>query len=394
MKKKILFLITIAISCCIWAQAPEKMSFQALVRDAGNNLIVNTAVGMQFSILQGSAEGSAVYVETQTPNSTAQGLVNLEIGMGSVVTGIFASIDWSAGPYFLKTETDPGGGTNYTITGTTELLSVPYALHAKTAESITGTPIETDPVFGASDASAITITDITTWNNKSDFDGQYNSLTGAPALSSGTSIGEMLYWDGGSWVAISPGTDGQTLVNCAGKPQWTNGNCIYELGDYTEGGIVGYILQLGDAGYDPDVQHGIVVAMDDQSTGIAYCNGSIVASGATATAIGSGSTNTATIVSVYGDGNYAAKICYDLSANGFSDWFLPCVDELNAICQNTSTINTSLIANGGAAFASAEYFNSTDCCGNSNQVINMGSCGSIGRNKCSYMGHVRAIRYY
>ena len=136
MKKIITLCATILMTANVFAQAPEKMSYQAVVRDGNNNLVSSTAVGMQISILQGSPTGSAVYVETQTPTSNADGLVSLEIGDGSVVSGDFSTIDWANGPYFIKTETDPTGGTNYTITGTSQLLSVPYALHAKTAESV------------------------------------------------------------------------------------------------------------------------------------------------------------------------------------------------------------------------------------------------------------------
>jgi hypothetical protein len=115
---------------------PQKMSYQALIRDVSNALVVNQAVGMQISILQGSASGTAVYQETQTLTTNANGLVSLEIGTGTVVSGTFAAIEWFTGTYFIKTETDPTvGGTNYTITGTSQLMSVPYALHAKTAES-------------------------------------------------------------------------------------------------------------------------------------------------------------------------------------------------------------------------------------------------------------------
>lgn len=121
------------MTASVFAQAPEKMSYQAVVIDGNNNLVSSTSVGMQISILQGSASGTAVYVETQTPTSNANGLVSLEIGSGTVVSGTFASIDWANGPYFIKTETDPTGGTNYTITGTSQLLSVPYALYAENA---------------------------------------------------------------------------------------------------------------------------------------------------------------------------------------------------------------------------------------------------------------------
>ena len=164
------------------AQSPEKMSYQAVVRDASDNLVTNQSVGMQISILQGSAGGTAVYVETQTPTTNTNGLVTIEIGSGTVVTGDFTTIDWTNGPYFIKTETDPTGGTTYTITGTSQLLSVPYALHAKTAESVTGTITETDPVFGSSVANSITASDTANWNNHTiDTDTQLDS-TGVAAL--------------------------------------------------------------------------------------------------------------------------------------------------------------------------------------------------------------------
>ena len=144
------------------AQPPEKMSYQAVIRDADNSLVTNHAVGMRISILQGSTTGTVVYTETQTPASNANGLVSIEIGGG---TG-FNTIDWSNGPYYIKTETDPGGSTNYTITGTSQLLSVPYALHAKTAENMTGGFTEADPVFNASAAKGITAGDTANWNKK------------------------------------------------------------------------------------------------------------------------------------------------------------------------------------------------------------------------------------
>jgi hypothetical protein len=130
MKKTITFLALFA-SLTIFAQAPQKMSYQSVLRNSSDVLLANTAVGMRISILQGSAAGTAVYVETQTPSTNSNGLVSLEIGGGSPVTGTFSSINWGANTYFIKTETDPTGGTNYTITGTSQLLSVPYALYAQ-----------------------------------------------------------------------------------------------------------------------------------------------------------------------------------------------------------------------------------------------------------------------
>jgi hypothetical protein len=118
-----------------FAQAPQKMSYQAVIRDGANALVVNQTVGMQVSILQGSITGTAVYVETQNAATNTNGLVSIEIGGGIVTLGSFATIDWASGPFFIKTETDPTGGTNYTITGTTQLLSVPYAMYAASSGS-------------------------------------------------------------------------------------------------------------------------------------------------------------------------------------------------------------------------------------------------------------------
>ncbi|MCK3682848.1 DUF1566 domain-containing protein [Maribellus sp. YY47] len=167
MKKLYTLLAAVFIAASVFAQAPEKMSYQAVIRNSSNQLVTTQQVGMQISILQGSANGTAVYVETQTPNTNANGLVSIEIGNGSVVSGNFTAIDWANGPYFIQSETDPTGGTNYTITGTSQLLSVPYALHAKTAESVTGGIAETDPVYTNSQAANITATDITNLSNLS-----------------------------------------------------------------------------------------------------------------------------------------------------------------------------------------------------------------------------------
>ena len=135
MKKIYSILVGLLLTASVFAQAPQKMSYQAVIRNSSNTLITSAPVGMQISVLQGSASGTAVYVETQTPSTNANGLASVEIGGGTVVSGNFSTINWANGPYFIKTETDPTGGTVYTITGTNELMSVPYALF-----SANGTP--------------------------------------------------------------------------------------------------------------------------------------------------------------------------------------------------------------------------------------------------------------
>ncbi len=120
----------------VFAQAPQIMSYQAVVRNAANTLIANATVGVKISVLQTTASGTVVYSERHTPTTNANGLATLEIGDGTVLFGTMAGINWANGPFFIKTETDPDGGSNYTIAGTSQLASVPYALFAAN----TGTP--------------------------------------------------------------------------------------------------------------------------------------------------------------------------------------------------------------------------------------------------------------
>ena len=193
--KKITTLIVMLVLCAasLFAQAPEKFTYQAVVRNANNTLVANAQVGVRVNILQGTATGSAVYSETHMVSSNANGLLTLNIGAGSVLHGSFANIDWADGPYFLKTDIDPNGGNDYNITSTQQLLSVPYALYAKEAANsfsgnyndLTNTPqiptvptnvsaftndagyitsySETDPVFNA-------------------WDKNYNDLTNRPQI--------------------------------------------------------------------------------------------------------------------------------------------------------------------------------------------------------------------
>ncbi|MCB9198640.1 MAG: hypothetical protein H6600_09275 [Flavobacteriales bacterium] len=119
-----------------FGQAPEGMTYQAIVRDQNSAIVASQNVGIQISILQYSSTGSSVYSEVHSTNTNTNGLLTLMIGEGTPSIGNIDSIDWSDGPYFLKTETDPNGGSNYTITGVNQLMSVPYALHANTAERL------------------------------------------------------------------------------------------------------------------------------------------------------------------------------------------------------------------------------------------------------------------
>ena len=184
----VIFTFTFQVTTAYVYITPKGFSYQAVIRNSSNQLVINKSVGIQISILQGSASGTPVYVERHKPVTNANGLITVKIGYGDLMSGDIEAIDWSAGPYFLKTELDVTGGNSYTITGTSQLLCVPYALYANTAANtfsgkysdLTGTPVnvsaffndvgylttytETDPVFESHIANGITSDDITNWN--------------------------------------------------------------------------------------------------------------------------------------------------------------------------------------------------------------------------------------
>jgi len=197
------------------AQTPQKMSYQAVVRNASNDLVTNQSVGIKISILQGSATGTPVYVETQTPTTNANGLVSMEIGNGTVVNGDFTTINWANGPYFIKTETDPAGGANYTITGTSQLLSVPYALYAEKADNV--------------------------------FSGDFNDLSNVPSgLSDGDDVNDADHDPSNEIQTISKTGNTITLSNGGGNV--TDSDTHLSDADIA---AMGYIKDANDADHDP-----------------------------------------------------------------------------------------------------------------------------------------------
>jgi len=133
--KKTFILLSLLFAFSGVAQTPETISYQAVVRTANNELVPNTHLGMRVSLLHLHPNGNVVYQETYDPKpvTNMNGLVSLEIGSGTALTGDFKAIDWSSGPYYIKVETDPKGGTDYSISGTSPLLTVPYAKYADKA---------------------------------------------------------------------------------------------------------------------------------------------------------------------------------------------------------------------------------------------------------------------
>lgn len=192
MKRIITLMAFAAFYLSVFAQSPNLMTYQAVLRDANNQLITSQSVAVQISIIQGAPNNASIYSEVHALSTNANGLISLEIGAG-VTSDDLSLIDWSAGPFFLKSETDPGGGNNYSITSTSQLLSVPYAKYADKAGNVfsgdygdlAGAP--TNVGAFANDEGYITGVNgsepaFDDWDKNvlDDFSGDYDDLSGAP----------------------------------------------------------------------------------------------------------------------------------------------------------------------------------------------------------------------
>lgn len=260
------------------AQSPEKMSYQAVVRNASNALIINQAIGVRISILKTSPAGTEIYKEVFAPNPTtsASGLLSLEIGSGTPVTGTFSSIDWASGPYFAKVEIDPSGGTSYTLTSNSQLLSVPYALFAKSTSAISGSINSVSKFTAANSLGSSQITDdgtsvgvnMGTLNSNIKF--QVNAgaignsirgtLVGVPATSIAT-----------SGAVYGESTTGIGVIGVSGSQ-----NGVYGLSTGTLGGTVGVSTGAGNGIWGVATGAGVAGFFDGGTTG----RGIIVSTGA------------------------------------------------------------------------------------------------------------------
>ena len=264
MKGSILFLFFNMISIIGFTQVPDLISYQTIIRKNNNELVSNVPVGVRISILSGSAADVLWYQEEHKVSTNLNGLAYLNIGSGTLLFGTMSGIDWSKGPFYIKSETDPTGGKNYSLLVVSKLLSVPYSIYAKTAEKLTGPITELDPLFNASIAKGITAADTALWNSESDpffsasiskgitavdtayWNKKLSSFTekdplftasiskGITALDTagwnqkvglpqtGNTAGDILFWNGTAWVKIQQGLPGQGLfLSQTGVPMWS-----------------------------------------------------------------------------------------------------------------------------------------------------------------------------
>jgi hypothetical protein len=178
MQKILLFFLGIVVHSFILSQAPQRFSFQAVIRNENQQLIVSSSIGVKILIHQNASNGNVVYEELFNPNpiTNENGLLTIEVGGGIPLAGSFSEINWGLGSYYLEVLIDPSGQTNYTLSAANQLLSVPYALHAANA--------------------------------------------GGGDLPEGNQEGDILYWNGASWTTLPFGQPYQQLTNCNGQLRW------------------------------------------------------------------------------------------------------------------------------------------------------------------------------
>jgi len=299
--------------------------------------------------------------------------VTIDNGIGTVAllgTTIVSPITITT---YTLTATNTAGSVTATTTVTMSSVAVTgvtldSTTMTLTAEGATGTLVATVTPADATDKSV-------TWSSS------------APAVAT-VANGVVTPVTAGTTTIIVATVDGGLSATCT----VTVNPAPVAVGDSYGGGIVAYIFQNGDPGYDANIQHGLIAATADQSTGIQWYNGSHVLTGATGTAIGTGQANTTTIVEKQGAGSYAAKLCHDLTVGGYNDWFLPSKDELDKLYTNK-------VAIGGFA-ESFLYWSSSepDAMPQSDAIYyawsqNFGD-GNQGKNFKSNASRVRAVRSF
>ncbi len=443
MKRVIFTLANLIIVILLFAQAPEKMNYQAVVRNSAGELVVNKPVSVFLGIQKKSETATipmTVYQEKHQVTTNANGLITLQIGAGTTSFPYhalsFSQIKWEEGPMYIKAMFDPTGGTNYTITSESQLLSVPYALYAKSAGQSTENSVLGEMKY-FNGTEWITITP--------DIDGKVLTLENKipvwkSPFSNGTVLGEMKYWNGTNWLTIPPTLENKYLTIENGQPTWkdfsksielptlstktaTNitivsatcggsvlsngGGNVFErgicyntspnptvndnvlpcgagvgsfsanltgllpqraywvrsyainekgivYGDYIhfqtptieigsdfQGGKLLHVFSPGEPGYVAGELHGIVMAPFDQTNRIAWaCCGWYGGTGVReAIALGLGEINTNLIISKIGNANsLAAVICWNLELNGYDDWYLPSMEELDLIILEKSKL--------------------------------------------------------
>jgi hypothetical protein len=423
---------------------PNAFNYSAVARNAQGQPISTTTIGIQITILKTSPSGVLQYRENHFVNTDDFGLFNLVIGAGAIQSGSMSTIDWSNDNYYLEVGLDANGGSNFLVMGTTQLLSVPYAMYAKSAGSVSGSNgITITSVSSAGDTLFLSNGQTFVSSGNSEVSGNFVSPTVTTNVVSGitsnsATFGGIISNANGNQVmergivfstSPNPTLDSNKIIIGNGigtfneisglsyydystfswNPYLLNSNTTYYVRAYavTENNISLYgnevsftTLSVGqtgasggivffDKGINTDGWQYLEVAPSDQSTGIKWgCSGTSVPG--TQFTVGSGEANTNLIVTACNEDSCAAKICENLNLGGQSDWFLPSIDELSLMYIN-------LYQNGLGDFnTGAGYWSSTEDAVYGDIVAKdflMSNFFSIDSDK-NNLKYVRAIRAY
>jgi hypothetical protein len=328
--------------------------------DASGQILADQAVGLQINLIeQMELDTASVYIETHAATTNAFGLVNLQIGRGTPVSGDFSMVNWE-NPTYVQISLDASGGTNYQEMGIAELLSVPYALYAGNAGNsedadadptnelqnwgnLPGIPADLLDGDQVDDADADPANEIQTLSQEGSNvtlsnDGGTISVDDADAdptneleMPQDAQTGDVAFFDGNSWVKVPNGKGGQMLtLNNNGTPYWSGPSTEALLQTTVSNGQIIYVhptVNNTSLGFNPAMTFTNLTGLD----AITYAT----FSQALANDL-DGEDNTEILVNFYGEGSYAAKVCYDLEAFGFDDWYLPSTAEMDAIYRQYS----------------------------------------------------------
>jgi hypothetical protein len=306
MKKLFLFLLCLPI----FVIAQDGINYQGAATDNNGDELINQNITLRASIISGSVNGNLEWEETHSTSTDQFGLFSVVIGQGTNTsngsTSNFDNMDWGSGNHFLKIEMDASGGTNYSIIGTTQMMSVPYALYAKSSGSNSNldslgqvvTILDSlmaiiTPYLGCTDSTACNYDSLAVINN-------------------------------GSCTGLFGCTDNQSS-NYNASATCDDGSCIPYVGMYAFGGVIYDIV--GNQAYVFNIDHEV-----------------------------SQSSMTTTSLSNYSNG---------LALNGYSDWEVPNSTEYNVICANMSLINIITNLNGGIVLTSTDYWSTSGWCSQS-----------------------------
>jgi hypothetical protein len=292
----------------------------------------------------------------------------------------------------------------------TDWVVIPSGSEGQVLTYANGVPTWTE--FGNSLSDAPTIGTVVAGNQQATVPFTAPSSDGGSAITSYTAISSpggitgTISQSGSGSITVTGLTNGTaytfsvTATNAIGTSPASDASSsitpVSPVGDFYQGGVIFYLFEAGDTGYVAGETHGLIAAVADQSSGIRWYKGSYSATGAIATAIGTGSANTDAIITVQGatETSYAAGLARAYTGGGYTDWFLPSKDELIKMYLKKGDINTTALANGGSNFATVYYWSSTEAGRYDAWIKFFSNANSQGFGDKSFTYNVRVIRVF